>query len=128
MALILYPAVLETYLNHLIEVRAEAGLKWFVDDALSRPGTGLLHVGSPNQSSAAGEYPAEQLGALKRSFDSRPAGRLTRAIGSFADKDAEGHRQAMELEARPEEKGGRHMFEKALAEGELVAVLLRGGP
>lgn len=128
MALTLYPAVLEAYLDHLIEVRADAGLKWFVDDALSRPGTGLLHIGNPNQSSKEGEYPAEQLGALKRSFDARPAGRLTWAIGSFEDKDAEGYGHAVELESREPEKGGRYFIEKALAEGELAGVLLTGGP
>lgn len=119
---------LDLYLETLLAERAEAGLRWFVDDALSRPGTGLLHSGNPNQSSAAGEYPAAQTEALKRSFDARPVGRLAYALGSFEDKDAEGYGHMVQLESNPPEKGGRYPIEKAIAEGELATVLLTGKP
>lgn len=119
-------AILDAYLESILAQRAEAGLRWFVDDALSRPGTGLLHMGNPNQSSAPGEYPAAQTDALKRSMDARPAGALTYELGSFEDKDSDGHAHALSLESRPTSAGGRPFIEKALAEGELAHVILTG--
>jgi hypothetical protein len=123
-------ALLKTELERLLAPRVEAGLRWFVDDALSRPGTGILHTGFgyTNPSSAPGEYPAQQTEALKRSMDVRQTGPLTWELGSFADKDAEGHRHALELESRPSSAGGRHFLEKALAEGELAHAILTGQP
>ncbi|WP_407543782.1 hypothetical protein Q0M94_28280 (plasmid) [Deinococcus radiomollis] len=119
---------LEAALNAILAERADAAKLWLRDDALNRPGTGLLHSYSPNQSSSQTEYPAEQTGALRSSIDARQVGPLTFAIGSFEDLDAEGFRHAEELESRPTGMGGRHFLERALAEGELAHVLLTGRP
>lgn len=120
-------AAVDAYLEVIMAERAEAARLWLKDDALNRPGTGLLHAGNPNPSSSAGEYPASQLENLRGSIDARSVGHLTFALGSFEDLNAQGHAEAVKLESLPESKGGRHWLEKALAEGELAHVLLTGG-
>lgn len=117
------PAV-DSFLETIILEMGDVGLRWFTEDALIRPGTGLLVKGRPHQDSAQKEYPAEQTGALIDSFDVRHIGHLMVAIGSFSDKNQEGYAHAVKLESLPESKGGRHFFEKALAEGELAHVML----
>lgn len=43
-----------------------------VRDSLQQPGSGVLHRGNPNQSSAPGEAPASQSGDLLNSIYSQP--------------------------------------------------------
>ena len=60
---LLLQAALATQLRPVSEVMGET-VAGFLKEKLSGPGGGTHHPGLPNPSSAPGEYPAEQSGAL----------------------------------------------------------------
>lgn len=98
-------------------------------DAISQPGEGVHHEGNPYPSSAVGDYPTFQTGALMESLDVRQSGPLEFQIGFFSDMNAEGFEHAVELESRPPEQGGRYPIMKAWGDPEFRKAVLTGkGP
>jgi hypothetical protein len=110
-----YLAILE----EAMKVKAEVALEFF-QEALDLTGSGIMHPGNVQPSSAPGEYAVRQTGALLNSLDARSDGPLTYDIGSFEDKDAEGYLHADDLETSPPSKGGRPWVTMALHDPELA--------
>lgn len=111
-------AAYEGFIQRVMNGVGEIGLE-FLQDALDLSGSGIHWEGNPQASSAPGEYPVRQTGALLASLDARPVDYRTQAVGSFEDKDAEGYAHAVDLEAKPTSRGGRHFLEMAIGDREL---------
>ena len=77
-------------------------------EVLSGPGSGQHWPNQPNASSAEGEYPAEQSGALLDSIGTEVTGPTEVAVGAF-NAPAE----AFELEFRDPVAGGRPWLSKS---------------
>ena len=90
-------------------------------ERLSHSGSGEQHAGLPNRSSAGGEYPAQQFGALHDSIDARAIGPLLYGVGSFDAPD-----EAHLLENRPPSEGGRPWLSKALVDPEFREKIKKG--
>ncbi|GHG21481.1 hypothetical protein GCM10017784_11220 [Deinococcus indicus] len=77
-------------------------------EKLSGPGSGTYHPGQPNQSSAPGEYPAEQSGAVRDSVMAVPIGDTRSAFGSV-----DGPAHVIPLHFKPPDAGGRPFMDDA---------------
>lgn len=96
--------------------------KAFLVEKLSGPGSGVHWPGQPNPSSAPGQYPAEQSGALVQSIDARREGDHWE-VGSF---DAPPEAFALEYPSPPgspitrqSDHGARPWLSKALTDPDL---------
>ena len=121
-------AALRDELAKRVKPRAEIGGE-FLCDALSHEGHGILwaNYGNKNRSSLPDEYPALQEGNLRDAVDVRQGKTpLEFKIGFFADKNAEGLQEAVELEARPANQGGRYPLELLLEDRDMWDAVLSG--
>ena len=70
-----------------LERAAMAGALEIIKNIEAGPRSGAQYRGQPRQSSALGEFPQEQSGALVDSIDARPIGVLRFGIGAFDAPD-----------------------------------------
>ncbi len=93
-----------------------------LQEKLTGAGTGRKYAPLPNRSSAQGEYPAEQSGALRESIAAAEAGEMRAQFGPINNPPD----YVEKLHFKPPSDGGRPFMDDALQDRDIRAGVIEG--